>query len=111
MGFTVTEALSFPRYGVTAAGCYVTIRATYYHNKVGSNTMGMPMPMPSGPTTGPYVVTARWHVYAANDVSLAPLREESIVLNLETAPANPIVAIYNEIKTQHFAGKTCTDDL
>ena len=111
MGFTVTEELNFPRFGVNAANCYVTIKATYSHYKAGA-PYAMPMGMPApGANVGPYILSARWMVYASNDSSLSPLRDETITLNLEAAPANPIVALYNAIKAQNFAGKTCTDNL
>lgn len=111
MGFTVTEELTFPRYGVSAAGCYVTIRATYSHNKAGSQSFGMPPPMMPGAQSGPYTLVARYYVYASNDTTLSPLLEDSLMLNSETAPANPIATLYAALKDQHFAGKTITDDL
>ena len=116
MGFTVTEELTFPRYGVSAAGCYVTIRATYSHNKAGSQSFGMPPPMmpgANGPQVPslPYTLVARYYVYASNDTTLSPLLEDSLMLNSETAPANPIATLYAALKDQHFAGKTITDDL
>ena len=111
MGFIVAEELNFPRYGVSAAGCYVTIRATYSHNKAGSPSIGMPfsMPMMPGVQTGPYTLVARYYVYASNDTTLSPLSEDSLMLNLDEAPANPIATLYAALKAQHFAGKTITD--
>lgn len=120
MGFTVAEELTFPRYGVSAAGCYVTIRATYSHNKAGSYTqlsgVGYSPPMmpgANGPQVPslPYTLVARYYVYASNDTTLSPLLEDSLMLNSETAPANPIATLYAALKDQHFAGKTITDDL
>ena len=112
MGFTVAEELSFPRYGISTSGCYVTIRATYAHNKAGAPNVGMmPMPQPlsMNAQSSPYTLYARFYVYASNDADLSPLREDTIILNLEEAPANPITTLYAAIISQQFAGKTITD--
>ena len=105
MGFTVAEELNIPKYGITASNCYVTIRAAYTHDKMSSAMVNMI------PVTGPYVITSRWFVYASNNVNLAPLCDDMIVISCETVPANPIATIYAAVKEQHFAGKTITDDL
>lgn len=111
MGFIVSDSLDFTKFGVSASGCYVTIRATFSHGKLGAPGAAMYGPTPGPMAASPYTISARWYVYATNDTSLTPLREESIVVNCESVPANPIAAIYAAIKSQHFSGKTLTDDL
>ena len=111
MGFIVAEELAFPKFGVSAAGCYITIKASYSQWKQGGYSPMMPMmPLPmQSETPGTYRLYARWFVYAENDSTLTPLREEYLVLDLEEAPANPIATLYAALKSQHFAGKTITD--
>lgn len=113
MGFTVTEEVTFPQYGVTAANCYVTIKASYTHVKVGAPNFGVYMPtiQPTNYPNGSYTLTARFYVYTANNPELSPLRETTIFVNAETASEDPIATLYTYIKSEYFAGKTCTDDL
>jgi len=111
MGFTVAEELTFPRYGVSAAGCYVTIRATYSHNKAGSQSYSPPMmPGANGPQVPslPYTLVARYYVYASQEAGLSPLAEDSVMLSVDEVPADPIAAIYEKIK-ENYAGKTLVD--
>lgn len=107
MGFTVAEEVNFEKYGVSATDCYVTIRATYSHNKSGSQSYSPPM-IP-GAQSGPYTLSARYYVYASQEAGLSPLLEASVMLNVEEAPVNPIQTLYDAIKLQYFAGKTITD--
>jgi hypothetical protein len=111
MGFTVEEEIEFPQYGVSAANCYITIKATYTHSKSGAGFIGMHMSPNPIQQQGPYTLVSRFYVYAANDSSLSPLRESIITIPLEQPPADPIATIYAYIKSEHFAGKTITDDL
>lgn len=109
MGFFVAESLNFPQYGVDAENCYVTIKATYTHIKSGAPVIGMYAPPNSQP--GQYVITARFFVYADNDPDLSPLRETFISLTSEEPFTDPIASLYTAIKSEHFAGKTITDDI
>ena len=110
MGFTVAEELTFPRYGVSAAGCYVTIRATYSHNKAGSHPPMMPGA--NGPQVDSllYTLVARYYVYASQEAGLSPLAEGSVMLSVDEVPADPIAAIYEKIK-ENYVGKTLVDVL
>lgn len=112
MGFTITEELSFSKFGVNAAGCYCTIKGSFAMSKLGSGSsmMYLPTPLPQQPNNEtPYTLSARWLVYASNDASLQPLREETISIQLAQPPANCYETVYDAIKAQHFAGKTFTD--
>jgi hypothetical protein len=111
MGFTVTEELDFSQYGVTVTGCYVTIKASYQHLKLGNQPIGMYLPPSIGQPQGPYSLISKFYVYTSNDTALSPLRESYIVINQEFASEDPIADIYSAIKAQYFAGKTFTDDL
>lgn len=106
MGFTVAESLTFSKFGVSATNCYVTIRGSYNFSKQGN---GMSMMMPGQQSSSPYSMSARFLVYASNDKTLTPLREEMVYINLTDVPADPFDAIYSAVKTQFFAGKTFTD--
>lgn len=113
MGFFVQESVSFPQYGVTAANCYVTIKASFVHVKYGAPNFNMFMgpSQPAASPETPYMITARLFVYTANEPELSPLREAIIYLYSVTAFADPIASLYIAIKAQHFAGKTFTDDI
>jgi hypothetical protein len=119
MGFHVQEEVSFPKLGVSAANTYVTIKATFTHYKQGSNA---PMMFPGSMaqfSSSSYNLTSRFMVYAYNPADppnglptdITPLREDFIYVGKDTVSANPIADLYAAIKLQHFAGKTCTDDL
>lgn len=112
MGFFITESIDFPVYGVSAAGCYITVKGSYIHQKSGASSLGMmaPMSMP-GTTLSPYTLVARYYVYASKEEGLTPLHEDTIRIGVETIVDNPLATIYNNLKSQKFTGKTFTDDL
>lgn len=112
MGFTVSEEIKFQSYGVAVSGCYVTIKATYNHHKQGApnNVMGMPM-MNGVDPVNPYTLSCTYYIYAENDSNLQPLQQSVFSISLPTAPENPLLELYTQLKGDKFAGKTLTDNL
>lgn len=108
MGFTVLEELNFPKFGVNASGCYVTIKGSYSITKLGSGAPVMYM-MSTPNNDTPYTLSARWFVCASNGAGLQPLREEVITVSFAQPPANCYNALYVAIKEQYFTGKTFSD--
>ena len=109
MGFTVTDDLTFNRYGVTVAGCYVTIKATYSHNKLGIQ-QAIPSMIPGDPAL-PYQLSARYYVYsdqAGSDV-MSCLDEGYVSISTATVQDNPIATLYAAIKQRYFSDKTTVD--
>lgn len=114
MGFTVAEALEFPKFGLSASECYITIKGAYSQDKWPYSQPMMPMPMPMQPTedNSGYILSARYYIYANSEYSgLQFLSEDWIRVKSDSVLANPFAAIYAEIKSTKFAGKTITDDL
>jgi hypothetical protein len=119
MGFHVSEEVSFPKLGVSAANTYVTIKATFTHFKQGTNA---PMMFPgsmSQASNSNYTLSTRFMVYAYNpadppngqSADISPLREDFIYVGKDTVSADPIADLYTAIKLHHFSGKTYTDHL
>ena len=109
MGFFVEEKIDFPQLGINIANCYVTIRATFSHMK-----RNFPIPGFTPITydnSGNYTLVAKYYIYSGNSLELNPLKEDFIAVTVDALPADPVTALYDAIKTQHFAGKTITDDL
>lgn len=111
MGFFITESIDFPVYGVSAAGCYITVKGSYIHQKAGVNSLGMMAPIVSSIPQPAYTLVARYYVYASKEDGLSPLHEDTIRIGVETIVDDPLATIYNNIKSQKFSGKTFADDL
>jgi hypothetical protein len=112
MGFFVAEALSIEDYKVSPTNAYVTIRASFTHNKAGyGSAVGMPgFGGPGLPANNGYTLSCRYYVYAAKDAT-KPLKEDYFQMQLEAVPANPIQALYSALAADKFANKTITNDL
>ena len=108
MGFFVNEEMPFPNYGISVSNSYVTIKACYTQHKSPVYTND---PNNQQVATMKYSIIARWYVYATKSDNLQSLKDDTVSIQFDEVPYNPIAALYAAIKDQHFAGKTFTDDL
>lgn len=106
MGFLVAEELEISRFGLSVAGCYVTLRGSVTQSKGNSAPM---MPM-MGASSSPYTLSGRYQIFANVDAPEA-LKTETISLGVDVVPeVNPLVPLYAHLKATVFAGKTLTDN-
>lgn len=106
MGFSVAEELEISRFGLSVAGCYVTLRGTFTQSKAG-NAPYMPG---LGPSSSPYTLSGRYQIFANVDAPEA-LKSENISLGVSEVPTvNPLTPLYLHLKSTVFAGKTLTDN-
>ena len=94
MGFLVIEEVSLPTFGLNLAGCYVTIKGSYFHGKKADGT---------------YYLSANWSLYSGQGATLTSLKSGSVTVDISDPAADHFVTLYSAIKVQEFAGKTFTD--
>ena len=117
MGFIVQDDLTFPRFGVTIAGCYVTIRATYASYKQGQQHTGLapagmiPVLLAAGDVALPYQLITKYYVYSdqAGSEQMSPMDEGICSISTATPQDNPIATLYAAIKARYFSDKITID--
>jgi hypothetical protein len=104
MGFTIEQKIDCTRFGIQCSGCYVTIKCSLQVSK------GNSMPMMMQQQQKPYVISARYYIYSAQNYSeIQPLFDDQFVCSFDEPPTNPVAQLYAELKSTKFAGLTLTD--